>query len=227
MKTAERRGTVTPASKRATSREIQERIAGAIGDGEFLPGTPLVEAALATKFGVSRVPVREALRALEQDGLVVHVPRKGRFVAPLSTQDVEEVFFLREVLEIAAARLSYDRVSDEELDELSDLLDALTPDLSPRQDYFVADASVHDAIARKAGNRRLLAMLQLLNSQIERARRTSAMQQNRLSTSVKEHKDIVQALKMRDLPLVEARLRAHLHNVKEATMEVCRTLLRD
>jgi len=227
METTERRGAVTPASQRTTSREIQDKIAGAIGDGEFLPGVSLVEAALATKFGVSRIPVREALRALEQDGLVIHVPSKGRFVAPLSTQDVEEVFFLREVLEITAARLAYERVPDEELVELSRLLDSLTPDLSPRQDYFAADASVHDVIARNAGNRRLLAMLQLLNSQIERARRTAAMQQNRLGKSVKEHKDIVEALKLRDLPLVEARLRVHLHNVKEATVEVCRTILRD
>ena len=227
METTERQGAVAPAPQRTTSREIQEQIAGAIGDGEFLPGMSLVETALATKFGVSRIPIREALRALEQDGLVIHVPGKGRFVAPLSTQDVEEVFFLREVLEITAARLAYERIPDEELDELSRLLDSLTPDLSPRQDYFTADVSVHDVIARNAGNRRLLAMLQLLNSQIERARRTAAMQRNRLDKSVKEHQDIVEALKLRDLPLVEARLRIHLHHVKQATMEICRTLLRD
>jgi DNA-binding GntR family transcriptional regulator len=227
MKTAARSNTGAPASTSTTSRRVQESIAGAIGDGEFMPGTPLVEATLAARFGVSRVPVREALRALEQDGLVVHVPRKGRFVAPLSTQDVEEVFFLREVLEIAAARLSYQRITEEELDALALQLDALTPGLSPRQDYFSADVAVHDAIARKAGNRRLLAMLQQLNSQIERARRTSAMQCDRLARSVREHQEIVEALRLRDLPLVKARLRVHLRNVKEATMEVCRTILRD
>lgn len=210
-----------------TGREIQKKIAGAIGDGEFLPGMPLVEASLAQRYGVSRVPVREALRGLEQDGLVVHVPHKGRFVAALSTQDVEEVFFLRDVLENAAVRLAYERIPDEVLDELQSMLEGLSTDRSPRQDYFAADARIHDVIARYSGNRRLVAMLQLLNSQVERARRTAAMQRDRLTRSRQEHLDLVEALKLRDLPLIEARLRVHLRHVKEATTEVCRTLLRE
>lgn len=209
---------------RVTGREIQTSLVRAIGEGEFPPGAPLVETALARRYGVSRIPVREALRGLEQDGLVIHVPNKGRFVAPQSTQDVEEVFFLRETLELAAVRLAYDRIPEEQLDALALELDALSLERSARQDFFRVDAAIHDAITGYAGNRRLQTMLQLLNSQIERARSTAAMQPHRLEKSLKEHRDIVEALRIRDLPLIEARLRLHLHNVRDATLEVCRTL---
>jgi DNA-binding GntR family transcriptional regulator len=204
---------------------VRERIAAAIADGEFPPGTALVESTLARRFGVSRSPVRDALRALVGDGLVVHYPHRGHFVAILSPSDIEEIFYLREALEVAAVRLAYTRITEEELQEVEDRLDALSPETSPRQDFLAADDMLHSLIARNSGNSRIWNALAQLRAQIEVTRRTSTSRHGRLASNVAEHKEIVTALRLGDLPLIEARLRVHLKAGKASTLEACQTLL--
>jgi len=206
---------------------IRERIAAAIAEGEFPPGTQLVESMLAHRFGVSRSPVRGALRALEGEGLVVHYPHRGDFVAELLPSDIEEIFYLREALEIAAVRLAHTRIPEDELRSVEDSLNALSPDESPREDFLAADDMVHDLIARNSGNRRLRRALKRLSAQIQVTRRTSMSREGRLASNLAEHKEIVIALRLADLPLIEARLRVHLKAGKESTIEACRGMLFD
>ncbi len=200
---------------------IRDGIAAAIADGEYPPGTQLVEAMLAERFGVSRSPIRGALRALESDGLVVHHPHRGTFVAGLLPEDIRDIFYLREALEIAAARLACDRIPDADLDAMDALLASLSPAGSPRDAFVAADTELHDMIARNAGNARLRKALNQLSAQIQFTRRTSMSQPGRLAANLAEHKDIVLALRLRDLPLIEARLRVHLRAGKESTLEAC------
>jgi DNA-binding GntR family transcriptional regulator len=206
-----------PRSRKTSYNGVHQRIAAAIGDGEFLPGTPLVESALAERFGVSRIPIREALRELESDGLIVHYPHRGHFVATISATDIDEIFYLRENLELAAVRLAYERMSSQDLDELEGMLDKLSPGVSSRQDFLDADQEVHDFIARHSGNARLRRTLQQLNDQIQFTRRSATLLSGRFEKSLAEHKEIVMALRLGDLPLIEARLRVHLRTGREAT----------
>jgi GntR family transcriptional regulator, rspAB operon transcriptional repressor len=205
--------------------EIREQIAAAIAEGEFPPGTQLVEAMLAARFGVSRSPVRGALRALEGDGLVVRYPHRGNFVAALLPEDIEEIFYLREALELAAVRLAYDRIPEEELAAVEEVLDSLSPQGSPREEFVSSDNILHDMIARNSGNSRLRDALKQLSAQIEITRRTSISQKGRLAANLAEHREIITALRLRDLPLIEARLRVHLKAGKASTLEACQTMM--
>jgi len=203
---------------------IRDEIAAAIAEGEFPPGTQLVEAMLAERFGVSRSPIRGALRALEGDGLVVRYPHRGNFVARLLPRDIEDIFYLREVLELAAVRLAYDRIPEGELDAMEDLLESLRPEADAREEVIRSDHALHDMIARASGNNRLRDALKQLSAQIEITRRTSLSQAGRLAANLAEHKEIVAALRLGDLPLIEARLRVHLRAGKASTLEACRIM---
>ncbi len=201
---------------------LVEALTTAIGAGEFRPGEPLIERRLAQRFGTSRTPVREALRYLEHQGMVFSVPGKGTFVAPVSTQDIEEVFVLRELLETMAARLAAPRIPREDLVFLKDRLESLSTG-SPSQEYFDADRRLHELFSRYCGNRRLGELLSYLSTQIIRVRHTSALLPRRFEASRQEHLAIVNALLGQDIDEVEARLRHHLRNVRESALEVCRT----
>jgi DNA-binding GntR family transcriptional regulator len=203
---------------------VDRRIAAAIGEGEFPPGTPLVEQSLAERFGVSRIPIREALRKLEGDGLVAYYPRRGHFVASVSAADIDEIFYLRENLELAAVRLAYQRIPPLRLQELDDLLDSLRPHESPREELLDADQRIHDLIAEHAGNSRLRHTLQQLNDQIQFTRSAATQLPGRFEDSTREHKAILEALRLGDLPLIEARLRVHLRAGCEATHRACSSL---
>jgi DNA-binding GntR family transcriptional regulator len=205
--------------------EIREQIAAAIAEGDFPPGTQLVETMLASRFGVSRSPVRGALRALEGDGLVVRYPHRGNFVAALLPDDIEEIFYLREALELAAVRLAYELIPDDELTAVEEVLDSLSPQESPREEFVRSDSILHDMIARNSGNSRLRDALNQLSAQIEITRRTSMSQKGRLAANLAEHKEIITALRLRDLPLIEARLRVHLKAGKASTLEACQTMM--
>jgi DNA-binding GntR family transcriptional regulator len=205
--------------------EIREQIAAAIAEGEFPPGTQLVETMLAERFGVSRSPIRGALRALESDGLVVRYPHRGNYVAGLTPDDIQEIFYLREALELAAVRLAFDRIPDEDLVAMEKLLDGLSPEDSPREEFVSSDDALHDMIARNSGNSRLRGALKQLSAQIQITRRTSVSQEGRLAANLAEHKEIISALRLRDLPLIEARLRIHLKAGKASTLEACQTMM--
>lgn len=186
------------------------------------PGAPIVEQEVSAALGISRTPVREALKQLEAEGLVRHVAMRGTFVAEVTTQDVEEIFVLREALEIIALREAIKHIPNEELEDLAAKLRSLTTE-SPREEFFESDRRLHDLIVRYAGNRRLAVFLNTLNNQVERLRRISAMRPSRLMKSAEEHLAIAEAVKARDLERSERLLQQHIRNVKESTLEVCRS----
>lgn len=209
-------------------RDTRKRVAynylyNAIVTHELPPGTAIVEQEIADLLGISRTPVREALKQLEMEGLVRHIPLRGTFVAEISTQDVEEIFALRQALEILALHTAIEEITDEELEELERHLESLGPESLP-ESFYNSDRKLHDLIVKHGRNRRLRIFYDMLNSQIERVRRVSAQKPNRLKKSRQEHLEIVQALKERDLQKAEELLRQHLRNVKESCIEVCRNI---
>ncbi len=195
-------------------------LARAIAAGDYPPGSPLIERSVAEDFGSSRTPVREALRDLEYQGLVVRFPGKGTFVAPLSSQDVEEVFFLREVLETTAARLAVPRIPEESVLEAQRQMEAFHPPFTPEiaRQFREVDYSLHDLFLRHCGNRRLNELLRQLRPQIDRVRYTLT----EFDTSRDEHLAIIEHLLARDVDAVVESLAAHLRSVKVRALEFCR-----
>src|SRR5688500_1334846 len=137
----------------------RDGIRAAIASGELAPGDQIVEAAMASRIGVSRSPVREALRELEQHGLVESIPNRGTFVAALAQDDVEEIVLLRGALEGLAARLAADRVGRRDLRTLEQIVERMERHTGPGPDqeraFTEADAEFHSSLVRFSRHRRL------------------------------------------------------------------------
>jgi len=189
---------------------------------EVKPGETLGEEQIANKLGVSRTPVREALKELQKEGLVKMIHRKGAFVAEISSKDVEEIFLLREILECAAVKMAIPRLKEEDLIEMEDLFNSIGKNIEMRnrKDIFETDIKLHSLIVNTAGNRRLSKFLNILNGQVYRMRVLSATTPGRLNKSLQEHKDILEALKKRDIDSAEQRLKKHIRNIKNNILEM-------
>ena len=148
--------------------QVHEEIRLRISDGRLTPGSKMVERELAAELGVSRVPVREALRMLETEGFVQVVPRKGVIVRHLSRRDVEELFDVREALEVLATRRAAQRSTPEELATLRRILDEGDAALA-RDDTTAAqrcNEAFHDALVSMAHNGLLASMLEPLQGRL-------------------------------------------------------------
>jgi DNA-binding GntR family transcriptional regulator len=187
------------------------------------PGKAIVEQEISNALGISRTPVREALKLLEAEGLVWHAPLRGTFVTEITTQDVEEIFALRETLEVLALQEAIHDISDSELGEVEEMLLALHAD-SNVENFYESDRRLHELIVNHGHNRRLVLFINTINSQIERLRQMSARRPNRLGSSMQEHLDLLEVLKERNYEKAEALLRRHIKNVKESTLDVCKRM---
>ena len=197
------------------TERVYVTIKKSILDLDLKPGSVLVEDDLARQLGTSKTPVRDALLALERDGLVVKIPYKGTYVADVSLKDAVEIFELRAVLEGLAGRLAARSFSLKELDEAEQLLDAADA-ARARGDFDAASrcgAEFHRAIHLRANNRRLLPILDQLDEQLERLRRMSDQVEGRLVKSSHEHRRVLVALRAGDPHQVEQAMRYHLESV--------------
>ena len=196
----------------------------AILKGDLKPGERLMELQLASKLGVSRTPIREAIRMLEQEGLARTIPRKGAEVAGMTEKDMEDVLQIRCVLEELAARLSCQNITDEEMRELKIAMVAFEE--KTREGNVVelakADVTFHDIIYRAADNPKLLVLLNNLREQMYRYR-TEYMKDDRIHpVLIREHKEMVKALESKDQELVAREVRQHLKNQEEVMKKIIR-----
>jgi len=185
------------------------------------PGDPLVEQDISSSLGCSRTPVREAIRILAAEGLVRHIPGRGAYISEISIQDIEEIFSLRKMLELGALKEGLQHISDEEIQEVENVLTSLDQN-SASEAFFHSDRLLHDMIVRNSGNKRLIQFLNMINAQIERIRRISALRPQRLANSKKEHLEIIEAIKARDLERASKILDEHIENVKLSCFDVLR-----
>lgn len=190
---------------------------------ELRPGQPIIEQEISSTLGSSRTPVREALKQLESEGLVRHIPGRGTFVSEVTTQDVEEIFALRSMLEVLALQSAWKKINDEEINKVEQFLTSLDSNCSA-DEFYRSDRMIHDLIVKNGGNRRLESFLNNINAQIERIRIISSLTPQRLAKSKTEHLAIIDALRERNLEKTEELLRAHINNVKESAIEVCRSM---
>lgn len=198
-------------------REIVfETLREAIIQGRLEPGERLMEIQLAEEMGVSRTPVREAIRKLELEGFVVMVPRKGAYVAGVSVKDIVDVFEVRAALEALAAGLAAERATPEELEEMERASLQIYEASDGQIDNIVErDTDFHNLIYKASRNQRLIQIITLLKEQIQRFRTTSLSQPGRLKHAVDEHKAIIEAISDRNVELANNLAREHIETAEQ------------
>lgn len=172
----------------------------AILKGELKPGERLMELQLAAKLGVSRTPIREAIRMLEQEGLAVTIPRKGAEVARMTEKDMEDVLEIREALDELAAKIACTRMTEDQLKQLETIKETFVESTRSHDVKRIAEADVsfHDVIYEATGNPKLVSMLNNLREQIYRYRVEYLKEEKNYPTLIGEHEAIVEALYARN-----------------------------
>ncbi|KJS15719.1 MAG: GntR family transcriptional regulator [Peptococcaceae bacterium BRH_c4b] len=203
---------------------VFESMREAIIQGRLKPGERLMEIQLADEMGVSRTPIREAIRKLELEGFVVMVPRKGAFVAGISVKDIVDVFEVRAALEALAAGLAAERITPDELEELERSLVAIS-EVSSKDDIDAiveTDTSFHELIYKASRNERLFQIVIHLKEQIQRFRTTSLSQPGRSKDALEEHRKMVEAISDRNVELAQNLARDHIENAEQSMLNALR-----
>ncbi len=200
---------------------VFETMRDAILTGKLSPGERLMEMQIAEEMGVSRTPVREAIRKLELEGLVVMVPRKGAYVAGISIKDVVDVFEVRAALEGLAASLAAERITDEEIDQLERSIVSISEVSDGKNIGSVVEKDIgfHDIIYRASRNEKLIQIITNLKEQLQRFRATSLATPGRSKQAVDEHRQIVEAIAERNAELAEKLARQHIENAENIMLQ--------
>ena len=185
-----------------------------IVEGVLAAGEKVPERALCEKLGVSRTPMREALKVLAADGLLTLEPNRGARVRAITLDDLEEVFPLMGALEALAGELACANISDVQMSELRKTHELMLEcfHASDMSGYFRHNQRIHELIMRAAGNTTLNSMYQSLAVRVRRARYLANMSSERWQQAVDEHEEIITALDARDGQLLGAILKRHLTN---------------
>ncbi|MCI5874620.1 MAG: GntR family transcriptional regulator [Roseburia sp.] len=196
----------------------------AILKGELKPGERLMELQLASKLGVSRTPIREAIRMLEQEGLAVTIPRKGAEVAKMTEKDMEDVLQIRDALDELAASIACEQITSEELDELRRTMREFEEYTKTADLKRIAEADVrfHDIIYKATRNTKLENMLNNLREQMYRYRVEYLKDEKNYPVLIKEHSEIVEGLSKKDKDKVTDAMHKHVENQVNAVKEIIR-----
>lgn len=196
----------------------------AILKGDLKPGERLMELQLASKLGVSRTPIREAIRMLEQEGLAVMIPRKGAEVARMTEKDMEDVLQIRCSLEELAVRLACRSITQMEMQELRVAMEQFREKTNTDDIAVIAQADVnfHDVLYRSADNPKLLGLLNNLREQMYRYRVEYLKNPSIYPQLISEHYRLYEAVRGKDEEKAAAYTRKHLENQAESMKKVIR-----
>jgi DNA-binding GntR family transcriptional regulator len=202
----------------AVSDSVFARLSEAIMSGELAPGSKISEPEVARRFGISRAPLREAIRSLEERNLVTRIPRQGARVISLTPERIHQIFVIREAIEGMAAREAATRITDEEIAALRAGLErqrGATRE-SGAYPFKTLDTDYHAAIVRASRNEFLTKfLLEDYYALIEICRRRQRSSPERAQQSLVEHGRIVDALAERDPDLAEMLIRRHVAAARE------------
>ena len=199
---------------------VYETLREAIRNGALTPGERLMEIQLAEELGVSRTPVREAIRKLELERFVVMLPRRGTYVANLSLKDINEVFEIRAALDGLAAGLAAERITEEELEQMERLLVEIADCIEQHNNQKIveADEAFHDILYRASRNERLVGIICNLREQFTRFRSVSINYPGRLQNTLEEHRQLVEAIAQRNPEAAQQKAREHLENAEQTLL---------
>ncbi|MDQ7841453.1 MAG: GntR family transcriptional regulator [bacterium] len=207
-------------SRTTLSREAYRVLRSAILGRRLPAGQKLVVRVLAEDLGLSPTPVKEALAALEREGLVVAVPHRGYRVPTITPHDIEELYALREIMEGLAAALAARQGGERCRAQLERLLvrQQARVQAGDVEGYGDLDLAFHRCLREASGNARLSRVAESFNGQIRLLISTSAQLPGRLPVSLQEHKAIVRAVKAKDPAAAEAAMRHHVQQAGVAIM---------
>jgi len=194
----------------------------AIRQGVFQPGDRLREEDIATRFSLSRTPIREALRRLEAEGIVQHKPRIGALVRSLSHTQVVELYEMRTVLEGTAARMAAKHASPGEVDELEDLNKAIAASIDAPVQAAAINQSFHRCIYLATRNRFLFDAARGLNNALLLLGPTTLADKDRITTVCQQHQAIIDAIRAGDVETAGAMAEAHLQTSLRHRLKVMR-----
>ena len=192
--------------------------------GKYKEHEELKEVAIGEELGVSRTPVREAIRRLELEGLVTMIPRKGAEVARITEKSMSDVLEVRRTLDALCAELACDRITPESLAALKKACDHFEQCVGTHDAKKIAEAdvSLHDIIVEATGNQRLIQMVHNLSEQMYRYRFEYIKDSSQHDTLVKEHRIIYQSIVDKDKDTAAAAARLHIDNQKKAIIRQIR-----
>ena len=192
-----------------------------IMQGDLKPGERLMEIKLANRLGVSRTPIREAIRMLELEGLVVMIPRKGAQVAEITEKDLKDVLEVRMGLEELAVKFACQRITEEQLDNLYHASRKFEEAVK-REDLTElaqADVDFHDLIYKATGNERLVQLLNNIREQMDRYRVEYLKEEEIRGSLVQEHDTLLEKLSQRDLEGAKQVTQSHIERQQAYILE--------
>jgi len=201
---------------RALYEEVAERLRQQIFARQLEPGSWIDEMRLAGEFGISRTPLREALKVLATEGLVTMKVRRGAYVTEMSREDVAQVYHLLALLESDAAAQVAAHADEAQRAELAALHERLERQVRQRDAFFATNEAFHMALLRIAGNRWAQQVVTDLRKVMKLNRHHSLFKQGRLADSLAEHRALMQAIDGRDPARAAALMQAHFRSGLEA-----------
>ncbi len=201
----------------------------AILTGELKPGERLMEIHLANRLGVSRTPIREAIRKLELEGLVTMIPRRGAEVAQITEKSMKDVLEVRRALDALCAELACDRISEEEMGKLEEACAGFEKATRTGDTTAIAkaDVALHDIIVAATGNRRLVQLVNNLAEQMYRYRFEYIKDESQHERLVEEHRIIYESIRVKDREAAAAAAKMHIDNQEKSVMRQIRLDSRD
>ena len=213
--------TLKPPRRTTLHEELTQRLRDLIIHGELQPGMKVPERDLCEAYDVSRTPLREALKVLASEGLVVLEPNRGARVSRITQEDLDELFPVMGALEALAGELACQNITPAELEEIqrhhAAMLDRYRAgDLAG---YYAANQKIHEGILSAARNPTLTAHYRALSARVQRARYVANTTPDRWAQAVDEHERIITHLSARDGAKLAATLRQHLENKLRAVSQ--------
>ena len=196
----------------------------AILTGQLKPGERLMEVHLANKLGVSRTPIREAIRKLELEGLVIMIPRRGAEVARITEKSLKDVLEVRRALDALSVELACDRITEEDMKRLLQACQDFEKAAKGKDASVIAkaDVALHDIIVEATGNQRLAQLVNNLSEQMYRYRFVYIKEESKHDMLVAEHREIYERIASRDKERAARAAKLHIDNQEKSIIRQIR-----
>jgi DNA-binding GntR family transcriptional regulator len=211
-----------PILRRNLHDEVASRIRDLIIEGQLAPGTRIYETQLGQSLGVSRTPLREALKTLASEGLIELATARGAVVKRFSEKEVRDMLDVLAVLEACAARLACERASDAEIAGMRELHDRMTGffEAGNRLEYYKLNQDFHSGILRLSGNAALQSAHLAIQARLKRIRYIGNSEPRKWNDAMSEHEEMVRRLEARDAEGLAAILALHMEHTWERVKEI-------
>jgi DNA-binding GntR family transcriptional regulator len=210
-----------PIRRQSLHHEVADRLRTMIVEAELAPGDRIAEAALCEQLGVSRTPLREALKVLASEGLIDLLPNRGTRVSKITAREIGELFEVLSGIERTAGELAAERAADADINKLQKFQERMEMHHrnNQRHEYFELNRQVHELIVRMSGNTVLVATHANLMMKVQRARYLAIMSRGRWDESIREHAEICEAIAAHEPARAGALIRDHVRETGEIVRE--------